>query len=77
LIKSTVVNVVKNIAYLTKNEILCAVEDYKAKKLIEKTQSSKRTERILAKAKLKKFYPDVWEALKEGDVLVKVKRRCD
>ena len=40
-----------------------AVEDYKVNKLIDKAHSSRRNTSILAKAELKKFYPDVWEVI--------------
>lgn len=63
--KSSLVKAVKIVGNFAKNEILSAVDDYKVKELIKKAQSSKQTERILAKAKLKKFYPEVYEVLNE------------
>lgn len=65
MIKSNFVKAVKVVGSFAKNELLCAVEDYKVKELIRKTQSSRQAERILAKAKLKKFYPEVYEELNE------------
>lgn len=65
MIKSSLVKAVKTVGSFAKNEILCAVDDYKVKELIKKAQSSKQAERILAKAKLKKFYPEVYEVLNE------------
>jgi len=51
-------------AYCTIEQlILNAVDDWEAKKLIEKAYSKRRDTRILARAKLKRFYPDVWEVI--------------
>jgi len=50
---------------LAKEELLSAVDDYRAKELIKKSLSPKKTESILAKAKLKKFYPEVFEVINE------------
>ena len=59
------INAVKTVATFAKEEVLSAVNDFRVKELVKKTQSSKRTERILAKAKLKKFYPNIWDVLEE------------
>ena len=59
MIKSLVERTVKSIGIFAKEELLSAVDDHHVKELIKKTQSSRRTEAIIAKAKLKKFYPEV------------------
>ena len=63
MIKSTIVKTVKNVGYFAKEEFLSAIDDHRVKELLRKSQSPKLTERILAKAKLKKFYPEVWSVL--------------
>ena len=63
VIKSTIVKTVKNFGYFAKEELLTAIDDHRVKELVRKSQSPKLTERILAKAKLKKFYPEVWSVL--------------
>jgi len=45
--------------------ILNVVDDWEVKKLIEKAYSKRRNTRILARAKIKKFYPHIWEIIKE------------
>jgi hypothetical protein len=65
LIKSTVSKAIQVVGSFAKNKILSVVEDYKVKELIRKSQSSKRPEKILAKAKLKKHYPEVYSVLEE------------
>ena len=63
MIKSTIIKTVKNVGYFAKEELLTAIDDYRVKELVRKSQSPRLTERILAKAKLKKFYPEVWSVL--------------
>ena len=63
MLKSAIERVVKNIVYFTKNEILCAIENHQIMELFRKAQSSNNIERVLAKAKLKKFYPEVYSEL--------------
>ena len=62
VIKSTIVKTVKNVGYFAK-EFLSAIDEYRVKELVRKSQSPRLTERILAKAKLKKYYPEVWSVL--------------
>lgn len=45
-----------------------AVEDYKVNKLIDKAHSSRRNTQILAKAELKRFYPEVYEVINSNEV---------
>ena len=63
MIKSTIIKTVKNFGYFAKEELLTAIDDHRVKEFVRKSQSPKLTERILAKAKLKKFYPEVWNVL--------------
>lgn len=59
--------VVMQTYFTIEQKILNAVEDYEVNKLIDRAYSPRRTTRILAKAKLKKFYPQVLEVI-ESDV---------
>ena len=69
MIKSTIIKTVKNFGYFAKEELLSAIDDHRVKELVRKSQSPKLTDRILAKAKLKKFYPEVWSVLKMSEEL--------
>ena len=66
MLKTVILNATKKVGYFAKNELLCMIDDHKVKELVKKTQSPKITEQILAKAKLKKFYPEVWDVLNEN-----------
>ncbi len=59
--------VVMQTYFTLEQKILNAAEDYEVNKLIDKAHSPRRNTRILAKAKLKKFYPNVLEVI-ENDV---------
>ena len=65
MLKEKIINHGKGLYYIIEQEILNAVDDFRVKELIRKTQSPYRTEQILAKAKLKMFYPEVFEVINE------------
>ena len=65
MLKEKLINHGKGLYYIIEQEILNAVDDHKVKELIRKTRSPYRTEQILAEAKLKMFYPEVWDVLNE------------
>ncbi len=66
-LKTTLINQGKKalltIAYIAKEEVMFAVESYKVKSLIRKAHAKDRIERTLARAKLKKWFPEVFEVL--------------
>ena len=64
MIKSNLVKVATTVGNFAKNEFMCALEEHQVKELLRKTESHRRTERVIASAKLKKFYPDVYHELK-------------
>ena len=66
IIKSNLVKIATTVWDFAKNELMCAIEEYKIKELVKKTESSKLTERALARAKLKKDFPEIYHELK-GD----------
>ena len=63
MLKEKFISSGKGVFSFLSNEILVKIDDFKVKELIKKTQSSQRTEEILALAKLKKFYPEVLEVM--------------
>ncbi len=67
MLKEKVINYGKGAFFImqqeTVNAILNAVDDYRVKRLIRKTQSPFMSERILAKARLKEFHPYVFDML--------------
>jgi len=63
MLKSAIERVERNIVYFTKNKILYAIENHQTMELLRKAQSSNNIERVLAKAKLKKFYPEIYNEL--------------
>lgn len=65
MIKSVLERTVKSIGHLAKEELKSTVEEYKVKELLKKTPSSNKAESILAKVKLKKDYPEIWNMLNE------------
>lgn len=64
MIKSNLVKFATTLGNFAKNEIMSALEAHKVRELLRKTESSKRTERVIAYAKLKKFHPDIYSELK-------------
>jgi hypothetical protein len=57
------IKAVKTVGTFAKREIQSALNDHKLKALINKTESPKIAEKILAKAKLKKDYPEIYSML--------------
>lgn len=68
MLKMLVVKAVKSVANFTKNEIQCAVEDYHVACLVRKTNSPSRTQKVIAFATLRKYYPEVYVEVKGNDV---------
>ena len=65
MIKSTLINVAEFLGSFAKDEMMNAIDDYKVRKLIRKSQSSDFVEQVLAKADLRMLYPSVWAIIKE------------
>lgn len=55
--------VAKGAYYSAKRSVESHVDDWKAEKLIEQAYSKNKGRRILARAKLKKFYPHVYDIM--------------
>ncbi len=53
--------------FTIEQKIFDAVEDYEVSKLIDKAHSPRRNTRIIAKAKLKRFYPEILEVIQGSE----------
>jgi len=64
MLKEKVVNLGKNLSFNLKEYFLTKIEEHQVEQLLNKTRSSRKNTSIIAKAKLKKFFPEVWEIVK-------------
>jgi len=64
MLKEKVINVGKTAYFNFTEYFLTKIEEHQVEQLLNKTRSSRKNTSIIAKAKLKKFFPEVWEIVK-------------